>query len=48
MAVKVSRVLGGAIAVGGARTLSQEAVTRIDGRPDELYRRRMLAGGADV
>jgi rhamnose utilization protein RhaD (predicted bifunctional aldolase and dehydrogenase) len=45
MAVKVSRILGGAIAVGGVRTLSQEAVTRIDGRPDELYRRRMLAGG---
>jgi rhamnose utilization protein RhaD (predicted bifunctional aldolase and dehydrogenase) len=48
MAVKVSRILGGAIAVGGVRTLSQEAVTRIDGRPDELYRRRILAGGADV
>jgi rhamnose utilization protein RhaD (predicted bifunctional aldolase and dehydrogenase) len=48
MAVKVSRILGGAIAVGGVRTLSQEAVARIDSRPDEIYRRQMLAGGADV
>lgn len=48
MAVKVSRILGGAITLGGARALSPEAVARIDGRPDELYRRRMLAGGAGV
>jgi rhamnose utilization protein RhaD (predicted bifunctional aldolase and dehydrogenase) len=43
MAVKVSRILGGAIAVGGVRTLSEKDVARIDGRPDEIYRRQVLA-----
>jgi hypothetical protein len=42
-AVKVSRILGGAIAVGGVRTLSEKDVARIDGRPDEIYRRQVLA-----
>ena len=44
MAVKVSRILGGAIALGGVRTLSENDVARIDGRPDEIYRRQVLAG----
>ena len=43
MAVKVSRILGGALAVGGVRTLSEDDVARIDGRPDEIYRRQVLA-----
>lgn len=43
MAVKVSRILGGAIALGGVSTLSQADIERIDARPDEIYRRRMLA-----
>lgn len=44
MAVKVSRILGGAITVGGVRTLSENEVARIDRRPDEIYRRQVLAG----
>lgn len=44
MAVKVSRILGGAITLGGVRTLSETDVSRIDGRPDEIYRRQVLAG----
>ncbi len=43
MAVKVSRILGGAIAAGGVRTLSGDDVARIDARPDEIYRRQVLA-----
>jgi rhamnose utilization protein RhaD (predicted bifunctional aldolase and dehydrogenase) len=43
MAVKVSRILGGAIAVGGVRALSENDVARIDARPDEIYRRQVLA-----
>jgi rhamnose utilization protein RhaD (predicted bifunctional aldolase and dehydrogenase) len=48
MAVKVSRILGGALAVGGVQTLSEHDVARIDGRPDEIYRRQILAGGFDA
>ncbi len=44
MAVKVSRILGGALTLGGVRTLSEHDVARIDGRPDEIYRRQVLAG----
>jgi len=44
MAVKVSRILGGALTVGGVTTLSERDVARIDGRPDENYRRQVLAG----
>jgi rhamnose utilization protein RhaD (predicted bifunctional aldolase and dehydrogenase) len=47
MAVKVSRILGGALTVGGVTTLSERDVARIDGRPDENYRRQVLAGGSD-
>jgi rhamnose utilization protein RhaD (predicted bifunctional aldolase and dehydrogenase) len=43
MTVKVSRILGGAIALGGVRTLGEDDVARIDGRPDEIYRRQVLA-----
>jgi rhamnose utilization protein RhaD (predicted bifunctional aldolase and dehydrogenase) len=43
MAVKVSRILAGALTLGGVTTLSAHDVARIDGRPDEAYRRQMLA-----
>ncbi|MGD0066660.1 MAG: class II aldolase/adducin family protein, partial [Streptosporangiaceae bacterium] len=46
MAVKVSRILGGALTIGGVRTLSEHDVARIDGRPDEIYRRQVLAATA--
>jgi rhamnose utilization protein RhaD (predicted bifunctional aldolase and dehydrogenase) len=46
MAVKAARVLAGALAAGGARPLGAEDADRIDGRPDERYRRRALAGPA--
>jgi rhamnose utilization protein RhaD (predicted bifunctional aldolase and dehydrogenase) len=41
MAVKTSRILVGAIAVGGPRFMDAEEVDRIDGRPDEHYRRKL-------
>jgi rhamnose utilization protein RhaD (predicted bifunctional aldolase and dehydrogenase) len=44
MAVKVSRILSGALLLGGVHTLSERDVARIDGRPDEIYRRQVLAG----
>ena len=43
MAVKVSRILSGALMLGGVSTLSGHDVARIDGRPDEIYRRQVLA-----
>jgi rhamnose utilization protein RhaD (predicted bifunctional aldolase and dehydrogenase) len=43
MAVKAARVLSGALAVGVPRYLSAETVARLDNRPDELHRRRVLA-----
>lgn len=43
MAVKVAQVLLGALAAGGPVYLSDEAVARIDTRPDELLRRAALA-----
>jgi rhamnose utilization protein RhaD (predicted bifunctional aldolase and dehydrogenase) len=45
MAVKASRILGGALTLGGVHTLSEHDVARIDGRPDEIYRRQVLAAG---
>jgi rhamnose utilization protein RhaD (predicted bifunctional aldolase and dehydrogenase) len=45
MAVKAALVLGGALAAGGVRGLAPAAADRIDGRPDEHYRRMALAGG---
>ncbi len=41
MAVKASTVLIGAIAAGGPVFMAAEEVDRIDGRPDEHYRRRL-------
>jgi rhamnose utilization protein RhaD (predicted bifunctional aldolase and dehydrogenase) len=43
MAVKVSRILGGVLAIGQLRSLPPGAVQRIDLRPDEAYRRQALA-----
>jgi hypothetical protein len=43
MAVKVSRILCGALVLGGVTTLSAADVDRIDGRGDEIYRRSVLA-----
>jgi len=42
MAVKAARVLSGAIAAGGPVWLPQAQVDRIEGRPDEHYRRHQL------
>jgi rhamnose utilization protein RhaD (predicted bifunctional aldolase and dehydrogenase) len=47
MAVKVSRILSGALMLGGVSTLSGHDVARIDGRPDEVYRRQVLAAAQD-
>jgi rhamnose utilization protein RhaD (predicted bifunctional aldolase and dehydrogenase) len=47
MAVKASRVLAGALAVGGATALSEADADRIDTRPDEHYRRGALARADD-
>lgn len=43
MAVKTARILLGAYAVGGPNFLSPDDVARIDTRPDEHYRQKMLA-----
>lgn len=43
MAVKTARIIIGAYAVGGPRFLTSEDVARIDTRPDEHYRQRILA-----
>lgn len=43
MAVKAARILAGAIAAGGAVPLPPAQVERIESRPDEHHRRRMLA-----
>ncbi len=45
MAVKTARVITGAYALGGTRPLSEQAVSRIHTRPDELYRRQLLRRG---
>ena len=44
MYVKTCRVLLGTYALGGPHFLTQANVDRIHTRPDELYRRRALAG----
>jgi len=44
MAVKSARIILGSIAVGGPRFLEEEQAERIDTRPDELLRRRVLLG----
>lgn len=43
MAVKTARILLGTYAMGGPRFLSPADVARIDSRPDEHYRQRILA-----
>lgn len=43
MAVKTAHILLGAYAAGGPNFLSADDVARIDTRPDEHYRQRMLA-----
>jgi rhamnose utilization protein RhaD (predicted bifunctional aldolase and dehydrogenase) len=45
MAVKVARVLLGAAAMGGPVFLSDDDAERIDTRPDEILRRRLLGDG---
>jgi rhamnose utilization protein RhaD (predicted bifunctional aldolase and dehydrogenase) len=42
MAEKAAKIFVGAAVLGGPRFLSQENISRILGRPDEHYRRRML------
>jgi rhamnose utilization protein RhaD (predicted bifunctional aldolase and dehydrogenase) len=46
MAVKVARVLLGTFAVGGPSFLSALQADRIDTRPDEVYRRKLLSDDA--
>lgn len=45
MTEKTSQILVGAYSAGGATFLSAEHVRRIDTRPDELYRRKVLEAG---
>ncbi|MEV8268680.1 class II aldolase/adducin family protein [Microbacterium sp. NPDC076911] len=45
MAQKCARALIGAESVGGVKFMPAEEVGRIDSRPDEKYRRALLAGG---
>lgn len=47
MAVKLSRIYAGALAVGAIRCLSQSEVERIERRPDELRRRTILSSQTD-
>lgn len=42
MAVKAAEIFSGAVALGGPRFLSPAVAKRIAGRPDELYREKML------
>jgi rhamnose utilization protein RhaD (predicted bifunctional aldolase and dehydrogenase) len=42
MAVKAARIRAGTFASGGPNPLPAEQVRRIDGRPDEAYRQRVL------
>lgn len=48
MAAKVGSVLAGTLAVGEPVYLPESEVTRIEDRPDEHFRRRMLAGKETV
>jgi rhamnose utilization protein RhaD (predicted bifunctional aldolase and dehydrogenase) len=45
MSVKAARVLRGALAVGRPVYLPADSADRLDRRPDEVHRRRILAGG---
>jgi len=42
MAVKAAEIYAGAVALGSPRFLSSAVASRIAGRPDELYREKML------
>ncbi len=42
MAEKVSNIIIGSYSVGGPKFMSPEAVRRIDTRPDELYRQKVI------
>jgi len=44
MWVKTARVLRGTYAFGGPRYFTEEEVSRISSRPDELYRMKMIRG----
>lgn len=48
MLVKTARIILGAYTMGGPHFLSQADVDRIDTRPDELYRRTVLAEKAEA
>jgi rhamnose utilization protein RhaD (predicted bifunctional aldolase and dehydrogenase) len=43
MSVKAARILHGALAVGAPRFLPDASADRLDRRPDEIHRRRVLA-----
>jgi rhamnose utilization protein RhaD (predicted bifunctional aldolase and dehydrogenase) len=45
MYVKTARIILGTYALSGPQFLTQEDVSRIDSRPDEHYRRKMLKKG---
>ncbi|WP_084344284.1 class II aldolase/adducin family protein [Microbacterium resistens] len=47
MAQKCARTIIGAAAVGGVRFMPEHEVRRIDTRPDENYRRALLAEGGE-
>jgi len=47
MSIKAARILSGALAVGRPRFLSATEAERIDTRPDELLRRKLLAQRGD-
>jgi rhamnose utilization protein RhaD (predicted bifunctional aldolase and dehydrogenase) len=44
MSVKAARILSAVLAVGRPAYLPVESADRLDARPDEIHRRRMLAG----
>lgn len=44
MSVKAARVLSGTLVAGGPALLPAESADRLDRRPDEVHRRRVLAG----
>ena len=48
MAVKAARILAGALAAGGPVPMPEAQVARIESRPDEHYRRAMLADGKEM
>ena len=47
MSVKAARVLAGTASAGGPRPLPAASADRLDRRPDEAHRRRVLAGAGE-